>query len=450
MSAPRYPISRDDRRMGELGSKVLGFAAIIGVSALAVSLVLGALSEEGWERFFRAYLMAFMVAISLCLGALFFIMLQHAVRAGWSVVLRRLAEGVASNLMWIWILFIPIAVAMYTGHLYEWTRIEEIDPHAAADAKYKFYLAPIPWLIRAVVFFGIWATLARFYVSQSVAQDATGDLKHTRRMERYAPLGIILYGLSQSFAVMDWVMSLEPAWFSTMFPVYFFAASCCGYFSLQILIMFFMQRNGRLLGEITVEHYQDAGKMLFAFGIVFWAYIAYSQYMLIWYADLPEETPWYMARQMGGWGAISLLLLFGHFTGPFVALISRHPKRIKGMLALGAGWMLLVHVVDVYWLTMPRVPDAIHYSAEHKMSYSQLAAAVADPDGEAAQQLQQQIPDLKKPDFDVGYGWHLLDLTCLVGLTGVLAAGTAWRLGGCSLIPERDPRLHESLAFENI
>jgi hypothetical protein len=297
----------------------------------------------------------------------------------------------------------------------------------------------------------VWAFLAWVFVGNSIAQDADGDVRRSVRLEKFGLPAIIMYFVTQGFASIDWMMSLESAWFSTMFPVYFFAASCCGYFAFQILAMYFVQRKGKLLGEITIEHYQDAGKLLFAFGIVFWAYIAYSQYMLIWYANLPEETPWYMARQIGGWGAITLLLLFGHFLGPFLVLISRHPKRRRGVLAAAATWMLLVHIIDIYWLVMPEVPKAVHYSAEHHITYSELAAAVADPDGPAATKMAQRIPGFNKDDdLQTGYGWHLLDLTCLIGLGGLMIAGAAWRLSGVSLIPERDPRLHESLAFENM
>jgi hypothetical protein len=189
-------------------------------------------------------------------------------------------------------------------------------------------------------------------------------------MQRFAPIGLILYALTQTFAAFDWMMSLEPHWFSTMYPVYFFAASCCGFFAFTILLVFFLQRNGRITSEVTVEHYQDAGKLLFAFGIVFWAYIAFSQYMLIWYANIPEETGWYLTRQMGGWLMVSVLLLLGHFAFPFLAIISRHPKRMKPVIAIAAGWMLFMHFIDLYWLVKPHVPAEEFAKAT---SYGQVA-----------------------------------------------------------------------------
>lgn len=415
--------SSSNRRLGDLSFKVVGAAGVVGLIGIAASLGL-AMSGAGWERFLRSYLVAFMFVLSICLGGLFFTILQHCVKAGWSVAIRRLAEGIASNLMWIWILFIPIAIGMQKGMLYDWVKIA-----ASPDApdKYRQFLNPSFWLIRAVAFFTIWALAAWFFVGNSIRQDATGDVNITKKMERFAPIAMLLFGLSQSFAAMDWIMSLDSHWFSTMFPVYFFAASCCGYFSVQILMMAFMQRNGRLGNDITAEHYQDAGKLLFAFGIVFWAYIAFSQYMLIWYANIPEETEWYLARQIGGWGMVTVALLFGHFFGPFLALISRHPKRMRNVLAMAAVWMVAIHFIDIYWLAMPKVPAELVHTAT---SYQALAREVTPA--------------------DVHYGWSPLDLTCLLGLAGLVVAATFRKLGGCSLIPERDPRLHESLAFENI
>lgn len=445
--------STDDRRLGDLGSRVVIIGGLTGVAGLTASVAFASFNDN-WERFFRSYLMAFMFVLSLSLGALFFTILQHCVKAGWSVAIRRLAEGMASNLMWLWVFFIPIAAAVVTNKtgLYHWMHPQGDDVlmnkagyfffptshEALADAQETH--VPWFWLARAVFFFGTWGLLARFYLKNSVAQDATGDPAITRRMEKFAPVAVGLYFITQAFASIDWVMSLSPHWFSTMFPVYFFAASCCGYFAVQIVMMFFVQRHGLLKTEITHEHYQDAGKLLFAFGIVFWAYIAFSQYMLIWYANIPEETPWYFARQVGGWGAITLLLLFGHFLGPFVGIISRHPKRQPGLLTIAAGWMLFMQFIDVYWLAMPNVPEAIH----HATSYRQLAQEIS-----ANMAIGRGNPGFN-PALDCGYGWSALDLTCVVGLAGMLAAGTARRLSGCALIPERDPRLHESLAFENM
>ncbi len=181
--------------------------------------------------------------------------------------------------------------------------------------------------------------------------------------------------------------------------------------------------------RITTEHYQDLGKFLFAFGIFFWAYIAYSQYMLIWYANIQEETIWFLIRQLGGWRNLSLLLLIGHFAVPFLVLISRYPKRWKGFLALAATWTLFIHYIDVYWLAMPAVPPGL---VESVATYSELATEF-ETTYRAAYDLQ----------------WHVLDATCLFGIGGIFVAMTAFGMRNHPLVPERDPRLGESLAFEN-
>lgn len=418
--------SLPQNRLGDLAAMIWRPAGFVGGLLIAASLILSFTGMLGasWERFFRSYLFAFMFVLSICLGGLFFTVLQHCVKAGWSVTVRRTAEGVAGNLVWLWVLFIPIAVGMKTGLLYDWQHYGD-DPNSAA--KYHYYLTPNFWLIRAVVFLGLWALIARFFVRNSIAQDATGELNLTRRMERLAPPAMMIYGFTQSYAAMDWVMSLDSHWFSTMFPVYFFAASCCGFFATLILMCFNLQRVGRVTMEITPEHYHDLGKLLFAFGIVFWAYIAYSQYMLIWYANIPEEVPFYLTRQASGWLGVSLILLFGHFAAPFLGLISRHPKRRSALLALGATWMLCMAVIDIYWLVKPDVPEDLIRTAGTYAEFS--AAATAER---------------------VGFNPNILDVCCLLGLAMLVIAGTFKRLGGCSLIPEHDPRLHEALAFENV
>ena len=426
-------LPNEDRTLGELASKAFLFAGIPGVFLLAVATVMTSQTDITWERLLRSYLTAFIFVLSLSLGGLFFTMLQHLSRAGWSVVIRRLAEGLAGNLRWIWILFIPIAIGLYTTDLYHWT-------HAEGDTLLEHkagYLNTTFWMIRAGIYFLVWGVLAHYFVSSSVAQDTSGDPKITLRMQSVAAPAMILYAFTQSFAIIDWVMALEPHWFSTMFGVYFFAASCCGFGATMILLCFTLQRSGRVTESITTEHYQDLGKFLFAFGIVFWAYIAYSQYLLIWYANIPEETTWFMIRQLGGWGGLSLLLLFGHFAGPFFLIMSRYPKRWKSFLAAACVWMLFIHYVDMYWLAMPAYPAKL---VESVSTYAELSAVYETG----------MIPGTDTTwAAEYGLHWHMVDICCLLGLTGIFLGGLAWGLRRAPLVPEGDPRLGESLAFEN-
>ena len=256
-----------------------------------------------------------------------------------------------------------------------------------------------------MLYFLIWGLLAWYYFRLSTRQDRSGDPALTLRMEKAAPAALILFGLTISFASFDWLMSLAPEWFSTIYGAYFFAGSVVAALSVMILFAAILQAGGVARRAITVEHYHDLGKLLIGF-IVFWGYMAFSQYMLIWYANIPEETYWYLARQTGPWVWITLALLFGNLLIPFLGLLSREIKRRKILLGFWAVWMLAAHWLDLYWLVMPTfAPQHLPFSA--------------------------------------------IDLCCFVGLGCLFLAGVIRVAGRCELIPRRDPRLEEALAFEN-
>jgi hypothetical protein len=396
-------IAQEVRRLGPLGARVWRAAGGVGVVALLASLVLASAGGAGWQRFFFSYLLSFTYVLTLALGALFFVILQHLTRAGWSVVVRRWAEGIAATLPLLAVLALPIAV-LGLPHLYHWANPEIVAGDALLRAKQPFLNVPF-FLVRLVVYFGLWSLLARFFFSRSLQQDATGDPQLTVQMERRSALAMLGFALTLTFAAFDLLMSLDAHWFSTIFGVYVFAGCVVSFFALLTVVVFATQRAGMLRHAITVEHYHDLGKLLFAF-TVFWAYIAFSQYMLIWYASLPEETEWLLRRQTHGWGWVGLILLFGHFLAPFVALLSRAPKRRPRLVVIAAAWMLAMHWVDLYWVVIPEVSP------------------------------QAAMP-------------HLLDLTTLLGLGGLFVAAAAYLMRDRSLIPEHDPRLTESLMFEN-
>jgi len=243
-------------------------------------------------------------------------------------------------------------------------------------------------------------------------------------MQKWSGPMAIGFGLTTSFAAFDWIMSLSPAWFSTMFGVYFFAGCCTSGFAMMIVAVVQVQSFGRLKEVVNREHYQDLGKLLFGFGMVFWAYIGFSQYMLIWYANIPEETGWFLARQIGGWGGISFLLLFGHFLIPFVALISKWTKRMSWYLTLAAVWMLAFAWLDLFWLVMPVVPEDA-YSAKTYLEV--VEAHVGDSTGI----------------------FNPINYTMLAGVMGIFIWMTVRRFRANRLLAIHDPRLHEGLSFEN-
>ncbi|HPC83765.1 MAG TPA: hypothetical protein P5234_10380 [Thermoanaerobaculaceae bacterium] len=400
MSIP--DIFKEERRLGAGAERLWRVAAGVGVGGVVVSLVVAAVTPGGLRRLAFAYLTSYAWALSLALGALFFVILQHLTRAGWSVVVRRLAEGVAATLPYWAVLALPVLAGV--GALYHWSHSEAVAADALLQAKSAYLNVPF-FVVRLVVYFAVWALLARFFVGRSRAQDESGDPAVSLLLQRRAAPAMIAFALTVTFASFDLLMSLDPHWFSTIFGVYYFAGSIVGLVALLTVMALAVQRAGLLLHAITVEHYHDLGKLLFAF-TVFWAYIAFSQYMLYWYAALPEETGWFVRRQTHGWGVVSLVLLFGHFLLPFVALLGRAPKRAPRALGVAAVWMLLMHWVDLYWLVVPEVS-----------------------------------PDNAVP--------QLVDVTVLVAVAALGTALGVLALRKHSLVAERDPRLAESLAFEN-
>jgi hypothetical protein len=402
-SRVRDDLANDELVLGRSGAT--WFRALLGVGLVSfgAALALAASSSGGWARFYPAYLVSFVFFLSLALGALFFVLVQHVTRAGWSVSVRRLAEGVAPN-VFLPMAFLAIPVLLGLDTLYPWTDSAAVSTDHLLHAKQPWLNVPF-FLGRTAFYFVVWSVLAIWFHRTSTKQDASGDPRLTTRMETGSTAALILFAFTVTFFAFDYLMSLTPHWSSTIFGVYFFAGCVLGFFALMTVLAFFVQRAGGLRHAITIEHYHDLGKLIFAF-TVFWTYIAFSQYMLMWYANLPEETAWYAARQAGSWKGWSLLLLFGHFLVPFLALISRGIKRRKSLLAAAAVWMLAMQWADVYWLVMPgRSPGAIPLS--------------------------------------------LMDAAVFLGVGGLFFAAAVRRLGGHPLLAVNDPRLSESIGFES-
>ncbi len=397
---------REDRRhLGPLAGKVIRTAGAAGVACLGLALVL-ALTDGGVRRFLFAYTTAFAYVLSLMLGGLFFVLVMHLTKAGWNITVRRAGELCGAAAPILAILFLPIlgTVIAGSGVLFPWA-----DPERAASdhliAVKGAWFGRAFFTARWLVFFAVWTWLGRGYFKRSVEQDESGDPELTRRMETLSAPAMILFALTTTFASFDLLMSLDPHWYSTIFGVYFFSGSVVGFLAFAILVYRFLQRAGLLRRSVTVEHYHDLGKLLFAF-IFFWGYIAFSQFMLIWYGNIPEETEWFQVRQHGSWVAVALALLFGHFLIPFPGLLSRHAKRRLGLLTFWAFWMLAAHYVDMYYIVMP--------------NYDPQAAPL-----------------------------HVVDLLAWVGMLGLFTAAVTWIGRHCSLIPVKDPRLPEAVAFEN-
>lgn len=374
----------------------------------AVFAVVGAvLSAFGWmqdpDRFAFSWLYAVVACLTVPLGGLFFVFISFLTASHWSVSIRRLAEFLAAAVPVLALLFVPVWLSR--GTLYEWSAAHG-DGHGTEHAEVSLSLTSRAlaetqepdhanegghdaseshagghhsgpqaalhhdllehksgWLndgrvgISAILYFLIWTALAWFYFRTSTRQDESKDLGLTAKMQRMAPLTGILFALTLTFAVFDWVMSLEPTWYSTIYGVYVFAGTAVTSYVVLILLSLWMKSSG-LLGEaVNVEHYHDLGKMLFGF-VVFWTYVGASQLLLIWYANIPEETIYYYRRfHTAGWNQVSILLILGHFLFPFLFLMSNSIKRRLGLLQFGCAWLFVMHLVDIYWFVMPMASE---------------------------------------------------------------------------------------------
>jgi len=377
---------------------------LVGAGCALLGAVACALLGAGNpKQFFFSWLVSFLFFLSLAVGALFFVLIQYAAQGGWSVVLRRIGETTFATVPVMAALFVPLLFGLQD--LFSWSVPGAAEHDALLQWKAPFLNVPF-FLIRAVLYFGIWSFIAILYYRGSRGQDVTGDPAVSARLRKFAGPGIIVLALTSTFASVDWIMSLTPHWYSTMFGVYFFAGSFVGFIALLSVVAAAMRGAGLLDTVITAEHLQDLGKFLFAFTI-FWTYIAFSQFFLIWYGNLPEETIWYRARMEGSWLTVSILLMAGHFAVPFFYLMGRAVKRRNTTLAVGGAWLLVMHFVDLYWQVMP----TLH------------------------------------PD---GFRPSVLDVAAFLAIGGCFVAAASWLLRRQALVPMRDPRLAESLAFENV
>ncbi|MFQ6604631.1 MAG: hypothetical protein ACE5D8_03650 [Fidelibacterota bacterium] len=316
-------------------------------------LMFSALSGLGYfmnaGQFFYSWLVAFIFWTTIGLGALFFILVHYLAHSIWSVVIRRVAETIMIVLPWLVIFFLPILFGMH--ELYHWTHKEVVMSDAILLRK-SAYLNTTFFIIRAAFYFTVWFFLTRIMYRKSLAQDDGEETTLYRHLRPIAAPGMFLFAITLTFSAFDWVMSLDPHWYSTIFGVYIFAGAFVTIFAAFILLLLALNHHGIMTEEVTIEHYHDLGKFLFAF-TVFWTYIAGAQYFLIWYGNIPEETVWFIHRWEGSWKYVSLFLMAGHFAIPFLILLFRASKRNLRRLGVMAGLIFVMHYVDLYWLIMP-------------------------------------------------------------------------------------------------
>jgi len=393
-----------------------------GVVLLLAAVVWGFMLHDGMQRFLHGYLVAFTYFTSLALGALFFVIIMHLIGAKWSVSMRRIAEVLTLTFPLLFVLSAVIWLPMLLGNdnLYIWSSHKFLEQSHLVESKTGF-LNPVFFAIRICLYFAIWIFVSRYFYKTSCLQDETGDADLTRRMAKWSAPATIAFAFSCALFAFDLLMSIEPEWFSTMFGLVYFAGCCISIFALMVLIPMALQRSGRLVHSITVEHYHDIGKLLFAF-VFFWGYVAFSQFMLIWGANIPEETGYFWKRWfisdgvIGVWGKVTLLMLAVHFLFPFVLLMSRHSKRHIKVLAAFAVWMLFWHYLDLYWQVMPALNNHAAWGLAKSSAIFRL------------------LP---------------LDILLWVGMGLLFMSTVASKLGKANLIAVKDPGLAQSLRFEN-
>ena len=340
----------------EQADRLTRVTAVISVVGVALCLF-------GWmqnpAQFFHSWLAAATFWLSVTLGALFFTMLHHLTAARWSTVIRRFFENLGLLLPLQLLLFLPLFGGM--GELYHWTHADAVAQDHLLQLKAPYLNVPF-FMVRTLVYFAIWSLLAWRLWHLSVRHDQKPEAAHLASLKRISAPGMILFAVTFTFASFDWLMSLDAHWYSTIFGVYTFAGAIVALLATVILILFGLQKYGHLRQEIGPEQFHDLGRLLFAF-TVFWAYMAFSQYFLIWYGNIPEETIWFTHRWHGTWKAVTLLLVLGHFLVPFVILMTRWAKRSRLALPLLAGWLLFMHWLDLQWLVMPTLhPHDYHFS----------------------------------------------------------------------------------------
>ena len=316
---------------------------------VALGLAACLFSEGARQAFASTYLTSFMFFASLVLGSLFLVILHHLFDACWMVPLRRFLEHISCQIPALAILFVPVALLACFGGIYSWSHTQDHSWHL------KWFLYnPISYLAVSALLLLLWRWLAGSLRRESLLQDRDGAARCTHRMRRYAAGGIFLFALSLTGAAFFFMKSLEHQWFSTMYGVYYFAGSVWTTLATAYLIALALERAGHLKGVIRPSTYKDLGTLFFAF-TVFYAYIAFSQYFLIWNADIPEETYWFVKRDQGAWHNVGLLIIFGHFFLPFLALLRIDAKSCLPVMIPLCLWAWAMHYADMAFNVMPAV-----------------------------------------------------------------------------------------------
>lgn len=407
-------------------SNLAGISLIVGIVGLVIAGIgfgIGFANHD--NRYILSWLMGITYWLAVGLGMLMFVMIFYLFDAGWAVIIRRQMEHCLGVFKWLGLLFIPVLlvpfISDYPGLVWKWMDYSKVSDDALYLVK-EPYLGTVFFAVRAVAFFAIWIGLAALFRKHSFEMDVDGEARHTLLLRKLAAAGIPLTALSLTFAAIDWMKSLEFHWFSTMYGVWYFSACMFASLAVTILIVRFQEKpGGTLAGIVKRSHYYLLGSLMLAF-TVFWAYISFSQYFLIYNANIPEETFWYNIREVivvdgeyriGGWFWVSMGLIFLHFFAPFLLLLFYKNKfgcRIVGISVL----FLIVHWLDMHWNIIP--------------------AKIYDESVETGYYIRSAIPSL-------------FDFAAIIGVGGIFFWSYFSSAAKTKAIPVRDPRILESVNY---
>jgi hypothetical protein len=387
MSDPTYsaPLEIEARRRPAL------LAGIVGLVVCALGFAFDR------EQFFRSYLVGYMFWLGVALGSMALAMVHHMSGGAWGMVVRRIFEASSRTLPLLAVLFLPIVLGMH--ELYPWTHADHVAEDHMLQQKALYLNVPF-FLIRALLYFAVWIALAAMLNRWSREQDE-GDPAATRKMQLMSGGGLVAYGLTITFASVDWVMSLNPHWYSTIFGFIFMGGQALAALAFTIAVAVLLSRRPPMNGVYNAGHFHDLGKLLLAF-VMLWAYFAFSQYLIIYSGNLVEEIPYFTTRTMGGWQYVALLIIVFHFALPFALLLSRDLKRNATRLVTVAVGILVMRVVDLFFMVAPEFATA-------------------------------------------GFRLHWLDVAAPVALGGIWLWLFLTQLSQRPLLPIRDPQLAEAL-----
>jgi len=365
-------------------------AFMAGAIAIVLCVIFGFLNKE---QLLRSYLFAYIYWLTIPLGCTAILMLHNMTGGWWGYPIRRLLEAGTRTFSLMAILFVPVWLGM--SHLYPWVQ---------TPIK-TWYLNTRFFTVRAVIYFAIWLTLSHFLNKWSSEQDKTGDPKLLTSLETISAPGLILWGIAVTYASIDWAMSLDPHWFSTMYGMIFMIVGALGGMSFVIFVLRMLSGHEPVKSIVTASQFNDLGNLLLAF-VMLWAYLSFSQFIIIWAGNLKNEAPWYMTRAFGGWALVAVFLILLHFAVPFLLLLQRPMKRNLGALSMISGMLIVLSSLDVYWLIMPSF----------------------DSDG----------PHL-----------HATDFLALIGIGGLWVGTFFWQLRKWPMLPQHDPRFEGALQHEH-